>query len=57
MTLDLKIFVSLFITKGRRATQTLTWLQRLQILSDAAQGKGISIFFHFYTIIAYFVLK
>ena len=49
--------VSLFITKGRKATQTLTWLERLQILSHAAQGNEISIFHHFYTVIAYLVLK
>ena len=51
------MFVSLFITKGRKATQTLTWLERLQILSDAAQGKETPIFFLFYTIMAYLVLK
>ena len=57
VTLHLKIFVSWFITKRRKATQTLTWLERLQILSDVAQGKEISIFYHFYTIIAYIMLK
>ena len=41
------MFVSLFIPKGRKAIQTLTWLERLQILSFVAQGKEMSIFFHF----------
>ena len=31
-------FFSLIINKGRKASKTLTWPQRLQILSDAAQG-------------------
>ena len=34
-------FFSLIINKGRKASKTLTWPQRLQILSDAAQGNEI----------------
>ena len=34
-------FFSLIINKGRKASRTLAWPQRLQILSDAAQGNEI----------------